>query len=208
MALNLYLFSWLTIVFLSIILSIIRRDKLLIFSAKYFEFIFIKWKITIFLLALVLLSSVGLLWFDPTWDLGISIWMATLTYITAPYSVWVFYRFFSSIDKNLIELYIALILTFLSASWFYDWYNYFYLLWFYPITWVSNIFYSIPIYLLWWLVWNLNYNNKLGVYFSFYDKDWFWSPQFKSITPFIMYIYFFWAIFFWWICYFIYLINI
>lgn len=208
MNLETYFKSWVTIVLFTFVLSIFKRNQILLLSKKYFYFLFVKWKIIVFLLALFIISGVGLLWLDPTWDLGISIIMSILTYFTAPYSVGIFYRFIKWIERKNIELFLAIILTFFSASWFYDGYNYLYLLWFYPNTWFSNILYSIPVYLLWWIIWNLDYSKEKGAYLSFYNKKWTLEPENKSIKPFLLYIVLSGSILVWTFGYFIYLMNL
>jgi len=208
MNLETYFKSWVTIVLFTFVLSIFKRNQILLLSKKYFYFLFVKWKIIVFLLALFIVSGVGLLWLDPTWDLGISIIMSILTYFTAPYSVGIFYRFIKWIERKNIELFLAIILTFFSASWFYDGYNYLYLLWFYPNTWFSNILYSIPVYLLWWIIWNLDYSKEKGAYLSFYNKKWTLEPENKSIKPFLLYIVLSGSILVWTFGYFIYLMNL
>ena len=208
MNLETYFKSWVTIVLFTFVLSIFKKNQILLLSKKYFYFLFVKWKIIVFLLALFIVSGVGLLWLDPTWDLGISIIMSTLTYFTAPYSVGIFYRFIKWIERKNIELFLAIILTFFSASWFYDGYNYLYLLWFYPNTWFSNILYSIPVYLLWWIIWNLDYSKEKGAYLSFYNKKWTLEPENKSIKPFLLYIVLSGSILVWTFGYFIYLMNL
>ena len=208
MNLETYFKSWVTIVLFTFVLSIFKGNQILLLSKKYFYFLFVRWKIIVFLLALFIISGVGLLWLDPTWDLGISIIMSILTYFTAPYSVGIFYRFIKWIERKNIELFLAIILTFFSASWFYDGYNYLYLLWFYPNTWFSNILYSIPVYLLWWIIWNLDYSKEKGAYLSFYNKKWTLEPENKSIKPFLLYIVLSGSILVWTFGYFIYLMNL
>ncbi|MDQ7009211.1 MAG: CapA family protein [Candidatus Gracilibacteria bacterium] len=202
-----YLYLWIILVVCTFILLILNRKNNILFKKEYITFLFQKWKIIIFLLSLFLISLVGLLGFNPTWDLWISIIMPILTFYTSPYSVGTFYRFVTGIDRSYINVFIAIILSFFSASWFYDGYNYFILLGFYPMTWYSNIFYSIPLYIMAGMFWNLNYSKKKGMFFSFSTEKWITEKQLFSFQNFGIYIIIIGFIFTSSLMYFIYLID-
>jgi len=201
-----YFYTWVILVIFTFILLFIKRKDNILFRKEYISFLFVKWKIIVFLLSLFLISWVWLLWFDLTWDLWISIIMSILVFYTSPYSVWIFYRFLIWIDRNYINLFFAIILSFFSSSWFYDWYNYFILLWFYPPTWYANIFYSIPLYILAWMLWNLNYSKSKWMFFSFSTNKWISEKQKFEFKKFWVYITVPWLILLSSLLYFIYLI--
>lgn len=186
---QIYLYTWMFFVLCACLLVMGYRKKWILCSKKYYVFLFSCWKVVIFILSLILILCIGLLELDNTWDVWVSIFMSIFTFVTAPYSVWVFYRYISNISRNYIELYIAIIVMCFSASWSYDAWNYFVLLGYYPPTWWWNILYSLPLYILSWMVWNLDYSKNRGVFFSFMQIEWFNENaefRIKKIVPYLV----------------------
>lgn len=167
-----YIFCWIILTFVWMILLIKNRNNIIIFQKKYFVFLFKKWKIFLFLLAVGLFSYISSLWFDPTWDIPETIIMSLLTFYTSVFSVGTLYRFYRNIEKDYIKLYIAFIFIFFSSSWFYDAYAIIFLTWYSPLMWISNLFISPFLYMFWWLTWSLDYTKKTGVIFVFTQKEW------------------------------------
>lgn len=177
---KIYFVSWIFLCIICLYLLIKYRKTLIIFKKEYFEFIFIKWKIVLFLLAVIFFSYLSTLWLDPTWDIPETILMSLMTYYTSPYSVWVLYRFIKKIDRKYIEIYIAIIFIFFSSAWLYDLYSMVFLLGYYPINMaLANLFISPFFYIAWWIVWNLDYKNNYWIILSFKEKKWI---QFKWDT--------------------------
>ncbi len=205
---NYYLYFWLLNCIITIILITKYRKNTLIVKKKYFKFLTIKWKIITITIATIWIIIVWIISGDPTWDVWVSIWISLLYFYTSPYVIWILYRFIKWLYKNYIELYISIIILLFSSSWFYDWYNYLYLLWHYPESWTSNFIFSLPIYILAWMFWSLGYKNWVWVIFSFSEKNWieYKSPKgsFKKIYLYIWLISLLVTYIFW---YFLYYFN-
>lgn len=202
---KIYLITWVTLTLIWLFLLISNKKNILLFSKQYIDFILIKWKLILFLIAFILLSIMANLWLDPTWDIPETIVMSILTYYTAPYSIWIIYRYTKWLNKNLYEFYIAIILLFFSSAWFYDIYVLLFLLWKYPITAFSNLLLSPFFYLLAWIMWNLWYSKTEWVIFLFTKEDWinykndkwyFWD-MFIYILPIVIFM----IIIFWYFLY-------
>lgn len=198
---KIYFISWIILTLIWVFLLIKNRKNILLFKREYMSFVLIRWKVIIFVIATLLLCYVADLWLDPTWDIPETLVMSFLTYYTAPYSVWIIYRYVKWLNNNLYEFYIAIILLFFSSAWFYDVYTLFFLLWEYPIMAFSNLALSPPFYILAWMLWNLNYNKNKWVYMAFSEESWVdkksdrWS--FFRILLFIIPIILYMVIIFW-----------
>lgn len=170
-----------------------------LFLKKYFQFIFIKWKLISFILATVLISSVSKFAHDPTWDIGVSVLMSILTYLTSPFAVKSIYD--GIITKKITQsLVVSFIFIYLSSVGSYDFYNYV-LYGFIPESNIENVFISVPIYLLAGIFWNLETGNN-GKILSLKNKDWpsggkiliyskaWWLSIFLSGLVFLSFVYF------------------
>ena len=169
---NYYFYFWSLNILIAIFLLIKFNRNILLTNRKYLSFLLKKWKIITITIATIWITIVWVISWDPTWDIWVSLWISFLYFYTSPYVIWILYRFIKWIYKNFIELYISIILLLFSSSWFYDWYNYLFLLWQYPETWTSNFIFSLPIYILAWMFWSLEYKKWVWVIFSFSEKKW------------------------------------
>lgn len=189
MLLNIYVAFWIGNVL--IWLSGFARKKCgsFLLSKDYFHSLDRSWKLWTFFIALALLSYVSTLGYDPTWDVPETFVMGILTYITAPYSVGTFYRFFKGLDRNWSELYLAVVLTFFSSCWFYDAYATIFLVGEYPRMAFSNMGISPILYLLGGTLWSLEYVNQMGITLPFAHKDWkltgYEVGEFQKFLPYI-----------------------
>ena len=188
MILKTYLFSALLLCFCCICIGISNRKTTSFFQKKYWKFLFQKWKIFTFISATLALTIIAPYMNDPTWDYVDMPIMALLTFLTAPWVIGILYRIFKK-TASFGELLLAILLWMLSVSWSYD----LYILWrdgIYPLTWFSNIPASSMLYFLAGLFWNIEWNTKLGLIFSFLKKDWFHAEQapFKKIAWFLMFL--------------------
>ena len=170
----------------TILLVIKYRKNILLVKKEYFDFLCVKWRLVTIFVATVWIIFVWIVSGDPTWDVWISLWISFLYFYTSPYVVWILYRYIKGFHKNYLALYISTIVLLFSSSWFYDWYNFLFLLWHYPETWVWNIIFSLPIYVLSWMFWSLEYKKLEWVIFSFSPHFvrwaasllvWIWSPD-------------------------------
>lgn len=201
-----YISIWSILTLIWFLLLIKNRKEIILFKRDYFSFLFKGWKIILFLVALISLSYISTLGYDPSWDIPMTIIMSFLTFYTSPFVVGTIYRYLKWINKNKIELYISFILLFFSSAWFYDMYAMIILLWYYPPMAFSNLWLSPFFYLFAWIMWNLDYNKEKWVVFSYTEKEWIyfkWDKDiFNKIFIYILPIIIFMVFIFW---YFIYL---
>jgi hypothetical protein len=108
---------------------------------------------------------------DYTWDYTDGLFMSVLTFVTAPWSVGIFFRSLKH-KVPMTQVFLAFCLWMFSASWSYDGY----LLLRdgrYPLTWLPNLAASSILYWSAGLFWNLNWKPEIGVYYSFRQEPWF-----------------------------------
>ena len=168
---KIYIICWVILTFIWLFLLIKNYKNIPLFEKRYFDFLFKKWKIIIFLLSVAWFCYISSLWFDPTWDIPETIIMSLLTFYTSAFSVWTIYRFYKNIERNYINLYISIIFIFFSSAWFYDAYSMLFLTWYSPMMWISNLFISPFLYFFWWLTWSLDYTKKTWVILSLLKKN-------------------------------------
>jgi hypothetical protein len=206
--LNLYIIFWLILVTIWFVLLIKNYKDIILFKKDYTLFLAKKWKVWLLMIAMLSLCYVSTLWYDPSWDIPETIIMSLFTFYFSPYSIWIFHRYFNWMNKNKIELYIAIILMFFSTCWFYDFYSMIFLLWYYPPMAFSNLLLSPFFYILAWIMWNLDYKTKTWIIFTCNEKEWInlkWDDwNFKKIFIYILPIIIFMIFIFW---YFIYINN-
>lgn len=169
---KLYIIFWLILTLIWLILLIKERKNIIIFKKDYILFLYKKWKIILFLIATISLSYISTLWYDPSWDIPETIIMSLMTLYFAPYSTWIFYRFYRWINKSKLEFYIAIILMFFSSCWFYDIYAMIFLMWYYPPMAFPNLWLSPFFYIFAWIMWNLDYSKKDWVIFTYAKNEW------------------------------------
>ena len=165
-----YIATWATACVIAIILMVQNNKTIILFQKEYWDFLLIKWKLATFITALSAFVILAPYTGDPTWDYYDAAFMSILTFMTAPWSIGILFRFIKRQEKLKIA-YIAVCAWMFSASWSYD----IYLVFkdgYYPITWFSNIFASSVLYFSAGLFWNLEYKENRGVIFGFMDEDW------------------------------------
>ena len=165
-----YIGLWATACLFAVVLMVKNYKTIILFQKKYWDYLKIKWKLVTFIIAtssfVILAPYTG----DPTWDYYDAAFMSILTFITAPWSIGILFRFFKRQEKFKIA-YIAICAWMFSASWSYD----IYLVFrdgYYPDTWFPNIFASSVLYVSAGLFWNLEYKEGRGVIFGFMENDW------------------------------------
>ena len=165
-----YIATWTIACAIAVGLMIQNRNTIILFQKKYWDFLFIRWKLATFFTALSAFVILAPYTGDPTWDYYDATFMSILTFMTAPWSVGILYRLIVKKEKIKIA-YIAVCVWMFSASWSYD----IYLVFRdgeYPNTWFPNIFASSVLYASAGLFWNLKYNEGRGVIFGFMEYDW------------------------------------
>lgn len=174
-----YLTSWITCFLIAMIILCIKFEYFDIANKNYWFLLFQPWKIITFLIATTGLTLIAPYTGDPTWDYYDALFMAILTYITAPWVTGLLYKIIRR-QRPIWQAYVAICIWLFSASWSYDLYlvlrdGY------YPITWFSNIFASSVLYISAGLLWNLEYTSSRGVIFGFMDDKW---PNLDKHTSF------------------------
>lgn len=165
-----YVAAWATACVVAAILIARRPSEFAFTRRAYLGFLLVPWRITSFLVATTGLALLAPLSGDPTWDYPDAIFMAVLTYATAPWALGALYR----VARRTLpakQAFVALVLWMLSASWSYD----LYILirkHIYPPTWRDNIVASSVLYALAGLLWNLEWRQGRGVHLAFQDPDW------------------------------------
>ena len=118
-----------------------------IFSKDYARFLFKLWKVLTFIISASLVISLSEYANDPTWDYYDALIMSVLTYLTAPYSIGIFFRFLFMKKRALGEFFMAILLWIISAGLSYDLYIFF-SQGFYPASWRENLIISSCLYFL------------------------------------------------------------
>ncbi len=155
---------------ISLILYLIERDDYAFSHRSYWRFLFVPWKVVTFLIATAGLITIEPYTGDQTWDYVDALFMAFVTFFTAPWAIGAIYRVIKG-ELSLKHVTVAFCVWMFSASWSYD----LYLLirdGYYPPTWLSNILSSSVLYLSAGLFWNLDWKKKRGSVFAFMEKDW------------------------------------
>lgn len=192
---SLYTLLWWILTWICFIFLIKRRKDIILFRKDYILFLFKKWKISLLLIAMILLSYISTLWYDPSWDIPETVIMSIFTFYFSPYCVGVMYRFYKWIHRDIIELYISIILMFFSSCWFYDAYATIFLLGYYPPMAFANLWLSPFFFLFAGNMWNLDYSKEKWIIYTHSQKDWIhfkWEPKifsriFLHIIPVILF---------------------
>lgn len=166
-----YLSAWVLFCIGAAIYAALYFKKLCLFDRNYSKFLSEPWKLITFLIAVSLFAVVAPYTGDPTWDHIDATFMGVLTFLTAPYSVGIFYRSLKTSQHRISEVLFATCLWLFSASWSYD----LYLFWrdgSYPTTWFANLCASSILYALAGLLWNLEWQQNVGARFAFQQNDW------------------------------------
>lgn len=167
---HVYMVAWGLACLLSILLYLKERETYSITKSSYWRFICKPWKLITFFCAATGMTVIAPYTGDPTWDYFDALFMAVLTFLSAPWAVGALYK---TVRRQLPwrQGYVAVCLWMFSASWSYDLYlvcrdGY------YPVTWDANILLSSILYLSAGLLWNLEWRPERGVTFGFLEGDW------------------------------------
>lgn len=166
---KIYLLLWVLAILMSCYFVMRNKKEYEFLSREYWDFLFEPWKIATFILATLLVTLAAPYSDDPTWDIPDSIIISIVTYVFAPWSVAILYRFIKT--KKIGPNFFVALSAFLVPCWTYD----LYILLrdkFYPPTWFDNLFLSSPIVFLAGLFWNLLWTENEGVEFAFTRDDW------------------------------------
>jgi hypothetical protein len=165
-----YLLFWLTLIFIALVILIRDRPSFEILKRPYFRFLFVPWKVATFLVAGAVMTLAAPYSGDYTWDYIDAAVMSVMTFLTAPWTTGVLYKFIKG-KESFKTAYVALCTAMFSFSWFYD--GYIFLRdGFYPHTWLHNIVLSSMLYFSAGLLWNLEPAEKRTVAFSFERDGW------------------------------------
>lgn len=129
------------------------RANLRIELSHYRRFLFIPWKLLVFIPAFLFVTFAGRFTDDETWDVMSGGGMSLLTFLTAPWVLGLFYQTLKGWRPKRYMV-VAFALCLFSSSWFYD----IYLLWRdgeYTSRWFGNLLLSPTIYVAAGLLWNL-----------------------------------------------------
>lgn len=149
-----------------------RHKSSPLFRSEYYRHLFLPWKLATFALATGSLCCLSTLGYDPTWDVPETLLMSAMTFLFAPYSVGVVYRYAKGFRRVPAEAFSAAVLTFFVSAWFYDAYAAVFLLGEYPKTAFSNLGLSPYFYVLAGIFWSLECDGRrVGV--SFARREWF-----------------------------------
>ncbi len=180
-----YIAIWATACVIAIVLMVQNYKSIVLFQNNYWDFLKIKWKLITFIIPLSAFVILAPYTGDPTWDYYDAAFMSILTFITAPWSIGVLFRFIQQKEKLKIA-YIAICVWMFSASWSYD----IYLVFRdgeYPNTWLPNIFASSVLYVSAGLFWNLEYREGRGVIFGFMENEWPSTEGSKGFNKILFY---------------------
>lgn len=167
---DVYLSLWILACLFSIFLFLKEKASYVLGKAEYFRFLFKPWKLATFVLATTGLTVIAPYTGDPTWDYFDALFMAVLTFLTAPWAVGTLYQVIRR-RLPMRQAFVACCAWMFSASWSYD----LYLVLrdgHYPLTWYANIFASSVLYLSAGLLWSLEWRKDRGVIFGFMEEDW------------------------------------
>ena len=179
-----YLVFWVGFCLLALAILIRDRNALRIECRDYFQFLGVRWKVALFVPAIVFVTFAGKFTDDETWDVVTGSGMSILAFFTAPWALGLFYQVFVG-QRPWRYLVVALGLTLFSSSWFYDGY----LLLrdgAYTPRWQGNLMLSPIIYIAAGLVWNLEAKIGGGFRLSFVRDDWPKPPVDRSFRPLVL----------------------
>ncbi len=150
-----YTISWIIACLCAVFIYLSHPKDFLFTHRQYWVFLLKPWKVITFFIGTTFMVLIAPYPGDFTWDYFDALFMAVLTYVTAPWVVGIFYKF--KLHKvSAKQAYIALCVWLFSASWSYD----IYLLWrdkHYPATWSANMVLSSILYWCGGLLWSLDW---------------------------------------------------
>jgi hypothetical protein len=165
-----YILGWNCYCLFAAGLIVLYRKRLAEEIPLYLSFLFVKWKLLIFLPACLFVTFTGPFTDDETWDMISGGGMSVLTFLTAPWAIGTIYKV-RRFERPVAYGFIAVALWLFSSSWFYDGY----LLLrdgSYTNRWIGNLILSPQIYLCAGLLWNLETNAEGKIRLGHTRKDW------------------------------------
>src|SRR4051812_23495483 len=88
-----YLFAWLAACLAALIVAIGERQKLQAEWPLYRQYLFMRWKLALFLPALLFVTFAGRFTNDETWDVISGGGMSIATFLTAPWAIGIIWKF-------------------------------------------------------------------------------------------------------------------
>jgi hypothetical protein len=177
-----YLAAWASFCLLAVGIILYDRKAIVPEWRKYVAFISVRWKLMLFAPALIFVTFAGRFTDDETWDVVTGGGMSILTYLTAPWSIGLFYQALKG-RRPRRHLIVALALCLFASSWFYDGY----LLWRdgqYTERWLGNLMLSPTIYASAGVLWNLEARRPGGGFtLSFLRSNWPEPPVDSRFRP-------------------------
>jgi hypothetical protein len=151
-------------------LGVRHRRALLLCQREYWVLLARPWSLGTFAVALLGFMVLAPYTGDPTWDWVDAGFMSLLTFTTGPYALGVLVRTARGQEEKW-QLWPAVAIWLLSASWLYD----AYIWWrdgYYPPTWWSNLLASSILYLAGGAFWSLTVRPGRGLTFAFLEPQW------------------------------------
>jgi len=162
-----------------------------LFSADYWRFLVVPWRLAFFVAAWAGIVLLAPFTGDPTWDAVDASFMAILAWATAPAVVGTLYRAARG-WRSRLHMLPALAVGLFSASWSYDLYLYA-RDGAYPVTWSGNLYASSFLYVCAGLFWSLEWSDARGrVVPAFMDREG-WPPA-PRVGSFVAVMRFAWVI--------------
>lgn len=176
-----YIACWAAFCFWALAIVVIDRKQLAPEWTAYMRFLFVRWKLALFVPAFIFVTFAGRFTDDETWDTITGSGMSILTFFTAPWAIGLVYQIAKK-QKPLRYIVVALALCLFSSSWFYD----IYILWRdgeYSTRWLGNLLLSPITYIAAGLLWNLEATDNNQATLSFLRSDWPSAPRNVSFHP-------------------------
>jgi len=188
---TIYISCWASFCFWALVIAVKDRKQLVPEWRRYKLFLFVRWKLALFIPAFIFVTFAGRFTDDETWDTITGSGMSILTFLTAPWVVGLFYQIIKK-QRPLRYLVVALALCLFSSSWFYD----IYILWRdgeYTTRWLGNLILSPVTYIAAGFLWNLEATENNEATLSFLRDGWpslprnvAFHPLFWASLPFVL----------------------
>ena len=134
---------------------------------NYFTQLLKPWKVITFALSTSFLTYMGTIAGDPTWDVNVSLLMASSTFLTSSFFTITFYHIYSNSENfpSTKEIFLSLLVYYISVGAIYDFYNLI-ILGAWPESSFENFIASSMFYFASGLFWGLDFNelNKTFLY--------------------------------------------
>jgi hypothetical protein len=179
-----YVLGWTIFSWIAVCIIVGDRKRLTAELPAYLRFLFIPWKLSLFVPALLFVTFAGRYTDDETWDVISGGGMSFLTFLTAPGAAGLVWQVLNG-RRAWRYLWVASALCLFSSSWFYDGY-----LLFrdgtYTHRWLGNLMLSPIIYWAAGLLWNLEAKPGGWWRLGFVREDWPEPPDDRRIGPLLI----------------------